>query len=303
VNALEVVDSHHHLWDTRNLHYPLFDTIDALNRPFTAADFEAEADAAQISQSICVEAASAGANGRAETEWLLREVDESRHVAAVVAWAPLEDPQLEKHLDWLMAQPGKPIVGVRRSFEFVDADFAASQAVVEGARLVGERGLVVDLVLFSPSLPATIALVDSCPNTRFVLDHLGKPPIRLVKQEPWLTHMRELAARPNVVAKLSGLPTEASRADWTTDDLRPYVEAALEAFGADRLLFGSDWPVVNLAGGLRPWLQAVRELLAPLDSESQDWIFGANARRIYSLQPGLEPQRPSGTEDRASDMH
>jgi L-fuconolactonase len=270
------IDGHHHLWDTRRLDYTLFETIPELRQPFLAADFEA----LDATRSICVEAASAGADGRLETQWLLREIDASDRIAALVAWAPLEQGDVDRELDWLAAQPGKPIVGVRRSFEFEKPDFP--RRAVAGAREAGARGLVVDLVLFPPSLPATIALVDACPGTTFVLDHLGKPPIRARAWNPWAADLRELAQRPNIRCKLSGLPNEADRERWTVDDLRPYVQHALECFGADRLLYGSDWPVVNLAGGAARWRAAVDTLLADLDAPARHAVLAANAARIYA---------------------
>lgn len=174
-------------------------------------------------------------------------------------------------------------MGIRRGFEHEDDDFPQRPEVIDGVRLVGSRGLVVDLVLFNRSLPATIKLVDACPQTHFVLDHLGKPSIRDRLREPWEKDFRELALRPNIACKLSGMTTEADHARWTPDDLRPYVETALESFGPHRLLYGSDWPVVNLAGGARRWLATARQLLSGLDPVSHDAIFTGNAERIYGI--------------------
>jgi L-fuconolactonase len=116
-----------------------------------------------------------------------------------------------------------------------------------------------------------------------VLDHLGKPPIRGSRPPSWAQNLTELALRPNVACKLSGLPTEADRANWRTCDLAPYAEHAITCFGPDRLLYGSDWPLINLAGGLRRWFTAVEELLEDLDSSERDDILGCNAARIYGL--------------------
>jgi L-fuconolactonase len=290
VSSCEIVDSHHHLWDTNALRYTLFETIPQLQGAFTVDAYEREAQILGVGRSICVEAASAGVDGRRETEWLLQQIGDVPRVAALIAWAPLERRDLDQYLGWLLALEGKPIVGIRRSFEFEHDDFPQRAEVIDGGRLAGERGLVLDLVLFSRSLRATIRLVDSCPATRFVLDHLGKPPIRKRRPEPWASELRELALRPNVVCKLSGLPTEADRANWMTVDLRPYVEHALDCFGPDRLLFGSDWPVVKLAGGLERWHTAVGELLASLDEADRSAILGKNACRVY----GLPHDRRSG---------
>jgi L-fuconolactonase len=207
-------------------------------------------------------------------------------LAAVVAWAPLERPEVEHHLDWLVSRRGNPVVGVRRSFEFEEDSFARQLAVIEGARAAGARGLVVDLVLFSRSLAATIALIDGCPGTQFVLDHLGKPSIRERRREPWAQEIAELALRPNVACKLSGLPTEADRANWTAGDLAPYTEHALACFGPERVLYGSDWPVVNLAGGLTRWFAAVKGLLAGVDELDRDAVLRRNAERVYGLSYG-----------------
>jgi L-fuconolactonase len=289
-----VLDSHHHLWDTAELEYPLFRNLPALAQPYRASDHVGEAEQLGITASICVEAASAGADPLRETDWLLAEADRSSVVAGVVAWAPLDRPaELESHLDRLLAHPGKPVLGVRRSFEQEEPVFPRRPEIAAGARLAGERGLVVDLVLFSPSLGATIDLVDACEGTQFVLDHLGKPRIREGLLEPWSTELRELAARPNVVAKVSGLSTEADHAAWRLDDLRPYVEHALSCFGAERLLYGSDWPVVELAGGHGRWLGVAGDLLAGLSEEDQSAIFRENARRVYALDDRVAGQPTS----------
>jgi L-fuconolactonase len=280
-----VLDSHHHLWDTTKLNYELFRTIPELARPYRAAEYDREARALGIAASICVEAASAGADTRQETEWLVGEAAQSELIAGLVAWAPLERPStLNGHLDWLLSLGGPTIVGVRRSFELESSDFARRPEVAEGARTAGARELVVDLVLFSNSLAASIELVDACPHTQFVLDHLGKPRIREQLFEPWATELHELALRPNVACKLSGLTTEADRDAWSVDHLKPYVEHALDCFGAERLLYGSDAPVASLAGGHRKWLKAVDELLTGIGAEERAAILGGNARRVYHLK-------------------
>jgi L-fuconolactonase len=174
---------------------------------------------------------------------------------------------------------------VRRSFEFEEPRFASRPEVVDGARLAGEHGLVVDLVLFPPAFPAVLDLVSSCPGTQFVLDHLAKPEIARRAWEPWATQLSELSERPNVVAKLSGLTTEADRSGWTPGDLKPYVEHALETFGPARLLYGSDWPVVELAGGHKRWLESVVQLLEGLAVEERWAVLSGNARRVYLRPP------------------
>jgi L-fuconolactonase len=136
-------------------------------------------------------------------------------------------------------------------------------------------------------------LVELCANVTFVLDHLGKPPIKDRLLEPWRTHLVDLARLPNVVAKISGLVTEADPAAWTPDDLRPYVEHAIACFGWDRVLFGGDWPVVDLAGGYFRWIAALSELTATASPLQLDALFHKNAARIYHLSPlGAKPISP-----------
>jgi L-fuconolactonase len=279
-----MVDSHHHLWDTHRLRYPLFDGIPALNRPFTIDDFEQIAAAHEVEASVCVEAASAGADPLAEMAWLREQADRSDRLKALVVWAPVDQPDLPSYLDRMVNLRDARIVGVRRSFEFEPPDFASRRATVAGVQRLADHGLSFDLVLFHPALPAAVELVRKCPDVQFVLDHLGKPPIRARRIEPWRSHIAELASLPNVVCKISGMTTEANRDGWTADDLVPYFDHAVESFGWNRLLFGSDWPVCNLAGGYEPWLHAVDVMLSGVSPDDRSKFFSGNAKRVYRLE-------------------
>ncbi len=278
-----IVDAHHHLWDTRRFRYSLFDRIPALNRPFTVDDFDQVAAAADVDASVCVEAASAGTDGMVELSWLRQQADRSSHIKAIVAWAPVEQPELPDYLARITSLNDPRIVGVRRSFEFDQPDFPSRPEVVSGVRRLAASGLSFDLVIFHPSLRAAIELVQQCPEVSFILDHLGKPPIRERQLQPWSTQIAELAALPNVVCKISGMTTEALRETWTVDDLAPYFHRTVECFGWDRLLFGSDWPVCNLAGGYYSWRRAVDALLAGVSSADRTKFFVGNSVRIYRL--------------------
>ncbi len=280
---MRIVDAHHHLWDTRRFRYPLFDRIPALNRPFPIDDFDQIASAVGVDTSVCVEAASAGIDGMAELAWLRQQADRSNRVKAIVAWAPLEQPELPDYLARIIALNDPRIVGVRRSFEFEPDDFPSRREVVAGVRRLADFGLSFDLVLFHRSLKAAIELVRQCPDVSFILDHLGKPPIRERQLQPWSTEIAALAALPNVVCKISGMTTEADHETWTVDDLAPYFHRAVECFGWDRLLFGSDWPVCNLARGYESWVEAVDQLLAGVPSADRAKFFVGNTVSIYRL--------------------
>jgi L-fuconolactonase len=279
---MEILDAHHHLWDTRRLRYTLFDDIPALNRPYTIDEFEPVAARNGVTSSICVEAASAGADGFAEAAWLLAQRG-TELVQRIVVWVPLERPDLATYLDRLREIDDGRIVGVRRSFEFEQPDFASRDEVVAGVEEVARRGLVCDLVIFHPALPAVIDLVRACPEATFVLDHLGKPPIRVGAHGAWSEHIAELAALPNIICKISGLMTEADRARWRTADLVPYIEHVIRWFGWSRVLFGSDWPVCQLAGTYERWLDVVITALGDATADQQQAFFVDNARRTYRL--------------------
>jgi L-fuconolactonase len=276
-------DAHVHVWDTSRMRYGLFADDDELGRPHLIDEYFREAAPLGVRRAICVEAASAGADGHREAEWLIAVGAADARVAGIVAWAPLGSADLGKRLRALKALGGERIVGIRRSFEFEPPAFARRPEVIRGAQLAAELGLVVDLVLFHPSLAATIDLVRACPGTSFVLDHLGKPPIADRRREPWASQLAELAVLPNVAAKLSGLATEAGER-WTPAMLAPYVDHAIACFGLDRVMVGSDWPIVRRAGGLGRWIDAVGELLSVLAPSELERVLSGNAARIYGVR-------------------
>jgi L-fuconolactonase len=281
---MEIIDSHHHLWDTRHLRYTLFDAIPALNQPFLPAHYEQEAAALGVTASICVEAASAGADGLAETQWLLEQARVHPSILGLVVWAPLERPDLADHLHAVaLLDKDKHIVGVRRSFEFEAPDFPSQPNVIAGIKTISQFGYAIDLVLYHPALQAVLELVERCPETQFVLDHLGKPAIRTKGWEPWASQMKQLASFANVVCKVSGLSTEADHGSWQPADLEPYMDHAIHCFGWERLLFGSDWPVCNLAGGCALWLDTIQRLLEGIPQYQQQLFWAENARRIYRI--------------------
>jgi L-fuconolactonase len=278
---MEIVDAHHHLWDTNRLHYTLFDSVPALRRPYSAADFDPVAKQQHVIGSVCVEAASAGADGWQETIWLLEQARSSPVVSKIVAWAAIEKPDLHKYLEPLSKTGGQTIAGIRRSFEFESPEFPKSPAVIAGIRTTAHYGYSFDLVLFHQSLPSAIRLVESCPDAQFVLDHLGKPRVREGIQHPWREQIAELARLPNVVCKISGLPTEADPASWTKEQLKPYIDHTIECFGWDRVLFGSDWPVCNLARRYDAWLNAAQWATLGASESDRRKLFAENAKRVY----------------------
>lgn len=281
---MRIIDAHHHLWDPGAVEYALFRRVERLARvalPRRASDFDSVARANGVSGAVAVEAASAGADPAVETAWLFEEVKGSGVTRRVVAYAPVEQPDIDQWLDRLVARHGARLAGVRRTLESVNAGFAFSDAVVAGVRALARRGLPFDLVLFADRLPDVVKLVRRVPEATFVLDHLGKPQLQPRVQPDWKAAIAALAHFPNVVAKVSGLVTEAVDGRWDDELVRPYVQHAVNCFGWERLMFGSDWPICDLAGGYARWLEFAGSVARDASSEERAAFFAGTADRIY----------------------
>ncbi|WP_248963849.1 amidohydrolase family protein [Sphaerisporangium perillae] len=279
------IDAHHHIWDLSRrpqtwLHPP---EMAPIRQDFTLADHASEAARAGIGRSVLVQVLG----DAQETREFLALAEKSDTVAAVVGWADLTRPDLADELAALAASPGGQLLrGIRHLVQGEpDPRWLARDEVREGLGRVAAAGLTYDLLVAPHQLPAAIETVRVVPELGFVLDHLAKPSIASEKLEPWAGLIRELAAEPNVTAKLSGLITEAAWDDWDAEALRPYVDFALDAFGPGRLMFGSDWPVCLLAGSLPAWTETAEALLtdAGLSSDERDAVFHGTATRVYRL--------------------
>jgi L-fuconolactonase len=280
-----IIDAHHHLIDPTAIDYPWMTAeLGALRRPFGIAELEPELAAAGVSGTVVVQARHA----LEETRALLAVAGGARVVRGVVGWVDLTDPGIDDVLGALRGEPGGDrLVGIRHQVQDEpDPSWLRRPEVERGVEAVGRAGLAYDLLVRARELPAAIELVRRRSEVRFVLDHLGKPPIASGSWEPWAERFRAIAGEPNVSAKLSGLVTEATWDTWTVDDLRPPVHLAFEVFGADRLMFGSDWPVCRLAASYPSVVAATRELIASLSADEQSAILGRTAERVYRLDLG-----------------
>lgn len=276
-----IIDSHLHLWDPQRLNYPWLKGL-PLDRPFLPADFRAASEGVEIEALVFLECAAAPDQTFAEAAAVLGWADEEPRIAAMVCNASLEQGDAVRgDLERLAATP--KVRGIRRIYQDEsDPAFCLRPDFVTGVRALADYGLSFDLCLKHPQLPATIGLVDACPNVPMVLDHIAKPGIAAGLVQPWADQMRDLARRENLVCKLSGVATEAA-ADWTPATLRPYMEVALEAFGPSRIMFGGDWPVATLAIGYRDWVALVDEVTADLSECERRQIFRDTARAFYRL--------------------
>jgi L-fuconolactonase len=284
---LRVVDAHVHFWDPGRLHYPWLDGSPGLERAFLPSDFTSLTSGA-VDAVVVVEANCRAVESEAEVAFVEQLAATRPGVAGTVAFVDLLDERSRSaSLERLAATNG--VVGVRHNIQGQAAGFALEPAFVRGVDEVGRAGLPFDLCVTATQLPEVTALVRRCPRTSFVLDHCGKPAIRHDAIDAWATDLAELAACDNVCGKLSGLLTEA-RTDQRGDDaLRPYAECVVACFGTDRVMFGSDWPVVTLSGGDVAWRGFVDRFTAAWSDHEQQQLYADNAIRHYGLK--LHDQR------------
>jgi predicted TIM-barrel fold metal-dependent hydrolase len=272
-----VIDSHLHLWDPAALDYPWLADEPALQRAFLIADLDTGGH--EVNGVIVVEAGCR--DGRTELDWLTRVAKRWPLIVGVVVQVPLEaGPRATALVADVARHP--LTVGIRRNVQDEPDGFLLGPPMVDGVRQLAEHGLPFDACVREHQLKDLTALVDRCPDVTFVLDHLGKPAIRHRRRQPWFDDITALASRPNVIAKLSGLTTEADREHWRPADITPYLRHAIESFGPRRCMFGSDWPVATLATAYNQWVDLVIDATADLNGSECAAIWTDTARRAYS---------------------
>ncbi|MGW2716693.1 amidohydrolase family protein [Streptomyces sp. NPDC001492] len=275
------VDAHHHMWDlsVRDQHW--IPDLSPLRRNFTLDDLAPQAQASGVDRTVLVQTVTVPE----ETPEFLALAAANDLIAGVVGWTDLTRPDITDELARLRELPGGHYLkGIRHQVQGEpDPEWLLRPDVRRGLAAVAEAGLVYDLVVLPHQLPACTRAAADLPQLTFVLDHLGKPPIASGALKPWATDLHALAALPHTTAKLSGLVTEAAPDSWTIDDLRPYTDIALEAFGPARLMFGSDWPVCTEKSTYGEVLSVTRELMADLDAAARADIFHGTATRVYGL--------------------
>ncbi|GAA3341657.1 amidohydrolase family protein [Amorphoplanes nipponensis] len=278
-----LVDAHLHLWDPRRFRYPWLAGSAALRRPFLPAALDTAGH--RLAGAVFVEAGRDPAQAYDEVRWVEDLAARWPVLCGAVAHADLErGGDVAAALRRLAALP--LVRGVRRNLQDEPPGFALADGHVDGVRLLAGHGLVAELCVRAAQLSEVTELVARLPQVTFVLDHLGKPPVRAGTPAPWREQLRRLAGHPNVVCKLSGLTTEADHARWRPGDVLPYLRHALAEFGPERCLFGSDWPVATLATGYDRWLAVVLEALHGRTSAQRAQVLGGTATRVYRLPAG-----------------
>ena len=275
------IDAHQHFWRyTADEYGWIDDSMATLRRDVLPAESAREMSAAGWNACVAVQARQTVE----ETRWLLALADAHPSIAGVVGWVDLQAGADAVRDQLAPFASHSKLVGMRHIVQSEPDDrFLVRPQVLEGLEVLAEFGLAFDLLIYRRHLRAASECVARFPGHRFVVDHLAKPNIRGRERRPWEEDIRALAAHPHVYAKLSGLVTEADWNAWTPADLRPYLDVAFEAFGADRLMIGSDWPVCLVAAPYQRTLNAVVEYIAARPAHERDAVLGGTAQRFWRL--------------------
>ena len=278
-----IIDSHVHLYDVSRLRYPWLSRVPRINRTYLLRDFDAARGPVQVDQIVFAEVAVDRGLHLEEAAFVQELAGQDRRLTGMVAHAPVEKGAAVEEDLAALAKFGL-LRGVRRLIETeLDQSLCLEPGFLEGVRRVGRHGLTFDICVKHWGMVFAIELARRCPAVQFVLDHIGKPGINHGLREPWWGQMRELAALPNVVVKISGTITEADHAAWTPAQVKPYVEHTLQCFGFDRCMYGSDWTVSELTHPYPVWVQLLDEVVAGAAQDERRKLFRETARRIYRL--------------------
>ena len=273
-----MIDAHHHFWRYSPQEYPwLGESMKKLQRDYLPSDLEAEIRAAGVDGVVSVQARETVE----ETAWLLELASKDEFIKGVVGWVPLVDEDVAKHLE-TFARDAK-FKAVRHVLQGGPEGYMLRDDFNRGVAALHEFALRYDILIFENQLAESAKFVDKHPDQVFILDHVAKPKIKAGDMSPWRENIKALAKRPNVTCKVSGMATEADWTGWTSQQLKPYFDVVLEAFGPKRLMFGSDWPVCLAATGYKRWVDTVREWAKPLGEDERERLMGGTAIEAYGL--------------------
>jgi L-fuconolactonase len=274
------IDAHQHFWRYTPQEYGWISSdMAVLGRDHLPVDLSPLLEEAGIAGSIAVQARQT----LEETRWLLELADRHPLIKGVVGWVDLRSPALCQQLERFILHPR--FRGVRHVLQDEPDDrFMLREDFMRGLDRLAEHNLTYDLLIFPRHLPLACQLVEKFPNQPFVLDHIAKPFIKDGRLSPWDADIRRLAGYPNVWCKVSGMVTEADWREWRPLDFRPYLDVVFEAFGPQRIMFGSDWPVCTLAGSYAEVAGIFSDYTQKLSTEEQSLVWGGTARNFYGLE-------------------
>lgn len=274
-----MIDTHQHYWNYDAAEYRwIDDSMAALRRDFLPPDAQREMAAAGVRSSIAVQVRQTVE----ETRWMLDLADRHSFIAGVVGWVDLADAGVDAELE--RVSQNARLVGIRHIVQGEADGFLERPAFLRGVGCLERHDLTYDILVYARQLPEAVRFARVFPRQRFVLDHLGKPDIRGGGYDEWRRHFAAMAELPNVCCKLSGLVTEADWTSWTPAQLRPYLDAALEAFGPSRLMIGSDWPVCLVAASYTDVVGLVRDAIGEYSDDEQNQILSGTAREFFRVK-------------------
>lgn len=281
--SVPIIDTHVHLYDPARLDYPWLASVPAIQGAFLMPEFDRARGAIAVEGIVFAEVDAAPGRELDEARFVDELANEDNRIRGIIASAPVErGAAVAEDLERLAAI-GR-VKAVRRLIQgHADPAYCLTPAFVEGVREVGKAGLAFDICIYHHQLASATELVRRCPDMQFVLDHIAKPPIAAGGREPWASEMRALAELPNITVKISGVVTEADHANWRPDEIRPYVDHTIECFGFERVMFGSDWPVVNLASSYQAWVEMLDGFLAGVSDTDLRRFYRENALKTYRL--------------------
>jgi L-fuconolactonase len=279
----ERIDAHHHLWRYSPREYGWIDeSMGLLQRDFLPEDLTAAMASAGVDGAVAVQARQT----MEETRWLLDMAEECSAIRGVVGWAPIAGEDFPGVMEEFENRP--KLKGLRHVIQGEkDENYILREDFNSGIRSMLGSGLVYDILIYERHLPQTIEFVDEHESQVFVLDHAAKPLVCEGVMEPWAKWMLELGERENVWCKVSGMVTEADWSSWTQETLRPYLDVLVEAFGVERLMAGSDWPVCLVASEYERWFEVLRDYFGRFTESERDAVFGGTAIEVYGLDPVL----------------
>jgi L-fuconolactonase len=281
-NPTRRIDAHHHVWHFTEEEYGwIDDSMSMLRRDFMPHDLLPLLAEANVCGTVAVQARQT----IEETRWLLELAEALSPILGVVGWLPIVAQNFADTLDEFAAYP--KLKGLRHVVQGEPVGFLDSADFNRGIEALYGTGLTYDILIYARQLEEATRFVDRHPQQVFVVDHIAKPVIRDGEIENWSASLRAIAQRPNVSCKISGMVTEADPRYWTADQLKPYFDVVLEAFGPDRLMVGTDWPVLTVGCGYSQWWQVVESWIAPLTPNEQDSMMGGTAASVYGLEGHL----------------
>lgn len=281
-----IVDAHVHLYDPASIDYPWMSAVPTLKEPHLPAHFFAANAPVEVDALVFVEVDAAPGRHLEEAAFIEGLATSEPRIRGMVCSLPLDrgdavTGDLERYASKPLARGVRTLIERHQD----DPGWAIREPFVRNVQALERYSLSFDLCLRSGQLPEATELARRCPNVRFVLDHIGKPPIRDGGLDPWRQHLAVLAAEPNVWCKISGVLTEADHAHWTYDSVAPYVAHAIECFGFDRVLYGGDWPVSRLASSYADWVDVVDRVVSDCSADELHRLYRRNAEIFYRLVP------------------